>query len=322
MQPNEPWTVKRILDWTAGYFDRRRLEAPRLSAELLLGHVLGKSRIMLYAEHDKPLEPMQLETYRRLVARAAEHEPIAYLTGTAHFFNLELAVSPAVLIPRPETETLVEHVLQDARSLPPEAQPGVLDVCTGSGCIALAVTRHLKGARTTAVDLSPAALDVAAGNASRLGLTERVTFAEGDLFEAVDAEARFDIITANPPYIPSPQIAGLDRNVRDFEPHLALDGGPDGLAVFRRIVEALPTYLNPGGRFYIEIAFDQADAAAEVVAGTPGLVQPRVIKDLQGHPRVVAGAAEGAAAAPVVPVVPVVPVAPDMPEASEPASDA
>src|SRR5688572_20253122 len=165
----EAWTVRRILEWTAGYFTRKAVDAPRLSAELLLSHVLAAPRIKLYTEYDRPLSEGELGRMRELVQRAAEEEPIAYLTGRAHFFNLEFEVTRDVLIPRPDTETLVENVLQTVRHQPGLEAPRVIDLCTGSGCIAAAVAHHLKSATVVATDISQAAVVVARRNVERLG---------------------------------------------------------------------------------------------------------------------------------------------------------
>src|SRR5688572_28767183 len=180
---SEQWTVRRILEWTSGYFTRKNLDAPRLSAELLLSHVLACPRIKLYTEYERPLSEAQLSTMRSLVQRASEDVPIAYLTGRAHFFNLEFEVTPDVLIPRPDTETLVENILQTVRHQPGLETPRVIDLCTGSGCIAAALAHHMKSATVVATDISPAAVAVAKRNMERLGLAERVAVEQGDLFE-------------------------------------------------------------------------------------------------------------------------------------------
>src|SRR3954454_25161715 len=177
----DTWTVRRILEWTAGFFTRKELDAPRLSAELLLSHVLSVPRIKLYTEYERPLTEAELSHMRTLVQRASEAEPIAYLTGRAHFFNLEFDVTRDVLIPRPDTETLVENVVQAVRRQLVLDAPRVLDLCTGSGCIAAAIAHALKNAVVIATEISPAAAAVARRNVDRLGLTGRVTVEEGDL---------------------------------------------------------------------------------------------------------------------------------------------
>jgi release factor glutamine methyltransferase len=283
------WTVRRILEWTTGFFTRKNVDPPRLSAELLLSHVLAVPRIKLYTDYERPLSEKELSTYRELVRRATEQEPIAYLTGKAHFFNLEFDVSRDVLIPRPDTETLVENVLQFVRHQAGFESPRVLDLCTGSGCIAAAIAYHLKSAVVTATEISPKAAEVARRNIDRLGLKDRVLVEEGDLFQPlsriVDAQP-FHLIVSNPPYIPTAQLETLDRSVREYEPLTALDGGLDGLVVHRRILAEAPARLLPGGRVYLEIAFDQGELAQQVAAEYEAFEAIRILKDFGGRDRV------------------------------------
>ncbi len=289
--PEGTWTVRRILEWTTGFFGRKEVDSPRLSAELLLGHVLGLPRIKLYTDYERVLTEKDLSAFRDLVSRAVEQEPIAYLTGRAHFFNLELEVSRDVLIPRPDTETLVENVLQLARHQPGLETPRVLDLCTGSGCIALAIAKHSKSATVVATDLSAAAVETARRNVERLGLGDRVIVEQGDLFEPVAklVDPRpFDLIVSNPPYIPTGQIQSLDRSVREYEPISALDGGLDGLAIHRRILAEAPRRLTPGGHVFLEIAFDQGDLAMKIAQETEGFTDARLLKDFGGRDRVLA----------------------------------
>jgi release factor glutamine methyltransferase len=289
-QPDGPWTVRKTLEWTTSFFTRKGVDAPRLSAELLLAHVLEIPRIKLYTDYERPLSDEDRAKLRSLVTRAGEHEPIAYLTGRAHFFNLEFDVTRDVLIPRPDTETLVENVIQAVRRQLVLDAPRVLDLCTGSGCIAAAIAHSLKNAVVIATEISPSAAAVARRNVENLGLAGRVTVEEGDLFEPllriVDPQP-FDLIVANPPYIPSAQIESLDRSVRDYEPIRALDGGEDGLALHRRIVAEAPGRLNAGGRIFLEIQFDQGPASRELVEGAGDWDDVRVLKDHAGHDRVI-----------------------------------
>ena len=285
----EAWTVRRLLEWTAAFFTRKDVPSPRLSAEMLLAHVLGVPRIKLYTDYLRPLGDAELTPYRELVRRAAEQEPIAYLTGKAPFFNLEFEVTRDVLIPRPDTETLVEDVLQTARIQPGLEAPRVLDLCTGSGCVACAIAHHLKNATVAATDISEAAVSVAGRNVERLKLSDRVTVARGDLYEPVSrmVDARpFDLIVANPPYIPTAQVPALDRSVREYEPLKALDGGADGLDLHRRILQGAPDRLVPGGRVYLEIAFDQGERARRVAADFTDFEDVRLLKDYGGRDRV------------------------------------
>lgn len=288
-QQSAAWTIRRLLEWTAGFFTQKQLDAPRLSAELLLSHVLGVPRIRLYTDYERELNEADLARFRDLVKRAAQQEPIGYLTGRAHFFSLELEVGPGVLIPRPETETLVENVLQFVRHQPGFESPRILDLCTGSGCIAAAIAHHLKAATVVASDRDERALEYARRNFERLGLADRITVLQGDLYDAL-AELvdplPFDLIVANPPYIASAVIPTLDENVRSYEPMAALDGGADGLDPHRRILAGAGERLNPNGRVFLEIAYDQGELAMQIAADATGLTDPRLIKDLGGRHRV------------------------------------
>ncbi|HEV8604369.1 MAG TPA: peptide chain release factor N(5)-glutamine methyltransferase [Tepidisphaeraceae bacterium] len=285
----ETWTVRRLLEWTTPFFTRKEVDSPRLSAELLLAHILKVPRIKLYTDYERILSEPDLARYRALVQRAAEHEPIAYLTGVAHFFNLEFEVNKDVLIPRSDTETLVENVLQLVRNQPGLEAPRILDLCTGSGCVAIALARRLKHATVIATDLSPAAVAVAKRNAERLGVADRVFLEEGDLFAAlegkVDAQP-FALIVANPPYIATGQMTSLPRNVREYEPLSALDGGLDGLVVHRKILAGAAERLISGGRLFLEIAFDQGPQAMEMIRQFPAFDEPRILKDFGGRDRV------------------------------------
>lgn len=285
----EAWTVRRILEWTTSFFTRKDVHAPRLSAELLLAHVLAVPRIRLYTNYEQVLRGEQLAAMRALVQRAAEQEPIAYLTGRAHFFNLEFEITRDVLIPRADTETLVENVLQLARNQAGFEAPRVLDLCTGSGCIAAAVAHRLRAATVLATDVSGPAVGLARRNVARLGLAERVIVEQGDLFEPVSklVDVRpFELIVANPPYIPTSQLETLDRSVRDYEPVAALDGGLDGLTLHRRILAEAPQRLTDGGRVFLEIAYDQGELATQVASEYPHLEDVRVLKDYSGNDRV------------------------------------
>ena len=286
-QATDSWTVKRLLEWTSAFFTRKEVDSPRLSAELLLAHVLKIERIRLYTDYERPLQEEELVTYRELVRRAGEHEPIAYLTGKAHFFDLELDIVAPVLIPRPDTETLVENVLQFVKHTPGFESPWIADLCTGSGCIALALAKHIPQAHVAAVDIDPKAIELTKQNAQKLGLNDRVTVLQGDLFEPLSQlvdPGPFHLIVSNPPYIPSAEIAKLDRNVRDFESRLALDGGVDGLAYHRRLLAGAAERLLPGGRLYMEIAFDQGEKV--MALAQPGLSEAKLVRDYGGKDRV------------------------------------
>ena len=285
------WTVRRLLEWTPGFLQKKGVDQPRLSAELLLAHVLGVPRIKLYTDFERVLDEKSLTAYRELLRRAVEQEPIAYLTGKAHFFSLEFSVSRDVLIPRPDTETLVENVLQTVRHQSGLEAARVLDLCTGSGCIAAAIARNLKAATVVAIDISEPAVEIARKNIEQLGLADRVMIELGDLYEPISrlVDPRpFDLIVANPPYIPANQLETLDKSVKDFEPIAALDGGIDGLMIHRRILQKAIEHLTAAGRVFLEIAFDQGPAALEMAAAHNAFDEVRLLKDYGGHDRVLA----------------------------------
>ncbi|MBC7785195.1 MAG: peptide chain release factor N(5)-glutamine methyltransferase [Burkholderiales bacterium] len=288
-QADGPWTVERVLAWTRGFFERKQIDSPRLCAELIISHILSVPRIKLYTDYQRVLADPELLRMRELVKRAGEEEPIAYLTGRAHFFNLELDVTPDVLIPRPDTETLIEQILTLVRNVPGFEAPRVLDLCTGSGAIAIAIAQHIKTAQVVATDVSEKALAVAKINVDKHQLGDRITLLAGDLFAAlmdyVDA-APFDVIIANPPYIPSAEVPKLARHVHQYEPHLALDGGADGLDLHRRILAGATDRLRDGGRVILEIAFDQSEPATEMIGQYPDFVEVKLVRDHAGNPRV------------------------------------
>lgn len=285
-EQTEPWTIGRVLAWAAADFRTRGLETARLDAELLLGHALGMDRIRLIVEHQRPLSPDELSRYRELIKRRRNREPIAYILGVREFYGLPIRVDARVLVPRPDTEALVEVALERTRAR--SMFGNALDLCTGSGCVAIAFSHERRTWRVTGVDASPDALDVARDNAVRLGVVPGIRFVEGDLFQPLGTDERFDLVTANPPYIPDAEMAELDPGIRDFEPRLALSGGKDGLDVIRRIVAEAPAHLSPDGVLAIEVGHDQADRASELLerAGFSSIERRR---DYGGHERVVSG---------------------------------
>ncbi len=289
MSEQDPWTVRRLLEWTTGFFTKKDVDSPRLSAEMLLAHVLKYPRIKLYTDYEHVLNESQLTAFRSLVKRAGEQEPIEYLTGRAHFFSLEFEVGPGVLIPRPDTETLVESAIGHARGVVGLESPRILDLCTGSGCIAAALAKNLTTAMVLAIDKSETACAIAKKNVAELGLADRVTIACGDLFAPLESgivAQPFDLIVANPPYIATNLIAGLDRSVKDYEPIEALDGGLDGLLLHRRILHEALGRITSIGRVYLEIAFDQGEAALAMAHGIAGWTDARILKDYGGNDRV------------------------------------
>jgi release factor glutamine methyltransferase len=275
-----------VLAWASDDFKRRGNKSARLDAELLLGEALGLDRIKLIVEAERPLADGELTRYRQLIKRRRVGEPIAYILGRREFFALPLLVDRRVLIPRPDTEILVETALSGTRDR--HLYGRMLDLCTGSGCVAIAFAKERPTWRVTAVDLSPDAAAVARENARRVGVVHNLGILEGDLFAPLPGGAQFELITANPPYIPSADLAGLEADVRDFEPHLALDGGADGLLITRRLVAGALPYLSPGGLLALEGGFDQAPALFALLEAH-GFSHISRAKDLAGIERVVSG---------------------------------
>jgi release factor glutamine methyltransferase len=255
---------------------------PRLDAELLLAHVLGCGRVQLLSRWRDDLTSAEAEQFAALLARRAAHEPAAYLLGRRAFYDVELVVTRDVLIPRPETEHLVEAALAWAVEHPPRR---VVDVGTGSGALAVTLARHLPEARVVAVDLSAAALAVAARNVARYGLAERVALLQADLLSALGEPC--DLIVANLPYIPQAEIATLAPEVATYEPRLALDGGADGLALIRRLLAQAPRLLATPGLLLLDIDHRQADAVVALAAERLPGARVTVLRDLAGLPRVV-----------------------------------
>lgn len=274
-----------MLNWATEDFRTRGFDTPRLEAELLLAHSLGCDRIRLVIDATRPLSPDELGQVRQLIQRRRRSEPIAYILQTREFWGRRFTVSPAVLIPRPDTEVLVETAIELTQEQHLFGQ--ALDLCTGSGCIAVSFALERPTWRTWATDISPAALEVARLNAARLGAAE-IVFREGDLFDAVDPNTRFSLITANPPYVTTGDLPGLQPDVRDYEPTLALVSGADGLDAARRIVAQAPDYLEPGGHLVLEIGAGQATAVKELFTGH-GFTDVQSKRDLAKHERVVFG---------------------------------
>jgi release factor glutamine methyltransferase len=284
------WTVGRLLTWTADYLKRHAAESPRLDAEVLLAKVLGWDRVQLYTHYDDEVGPQARGEFRGLVRRRAEGTPVAYLVGRKEFYSLALAVTPAVLIPRPDSEFVVVEFLAFAKSL--EA-PRCVDIGTGSGCLALACANHHKSAQFLATDLSVDALAVAAANAETLGLGGRVAFRRGDLLDPIADDRPFDVILSNPPYIPTDVIPTLEPGVRDYEPHSALDGGKDGLRVVARLVAQAVPLLKPGGCLILEIGSDQEAPVRALLVAQPGLDLCPTVRDHANHPRVLRAVRRG-----------------------------
>lgn len=342
------WTIKRVIDWTRGDLERHGDEHPRLSAEWLLSAVTGKSRVQLYLDYDQPLEPAELAAMRAAIQRRRAGEPLQYVTGEMPFRHIVIHCERGVLIPRPETEVLVDAALEgvaaararrpepepepepeetspekdapDAGDVPetgdgPEGDPAhtegapagpdpatvpdswvrVADICCGTGCIALSIAGETEASAVWAGDLSPAAVALTVRNRDALGLGDRVAVAEGDLYGALPEElmGTVDVVVSNPPYIPSAVVPTLPDEVVGFEPGLALDGGPDGLDIFRRLLEGAPAWLAPGGMLCVELFEESLDDACALVRAQGGWASVEAHDDLAGRPRVLVAVREG-----------------------------
>ncbi|OUO90263.1 protein-(glutamine-N5) methyltransferase, release factor-specific [Gordonibacter sp. An230] len=315
---NDIWTIKAALDWTVGYLERKGDENPRISAQWLLAEACGLSRIELYTRLDQPLSMDERDVLRGYVTRRGQGEPLQYITGEVGFRHISVRVRPGVLIPRLETEVLVSEALallppaprprakdEEAEAAaegeageastagPPSAEAPepepllVADLCTGSGCIACSIAYEHPLTRVVATDLSPEAVALACENVAELGLNERVEVVECDLGQGVDPAlvGRFDLVVSNPPYVPASVLAAIPREVADFEPALALDGGEDGLDVLRRLLPWCACALKPGGGAAFELHESCLDEAASL-ARAAGFEQARIVSDLAGRPRV------------------------------------
>ncbi|MEY8677547.1 N5-glutamine methyltransferase family protein [Granulimonas faecalis] len=345
---SKAWTIKRVIDWTRGDLERHGDEHPRLSAEWLLSAVTGKSRVQLYLDYDQPLEPAELAAMRAAIQRRRAGEPLQYVTGEMPFRHIVIHCERGVLIPRPETEVLVDAALEgvaaararrpepepepepeetapekdapDAGDVPetgdgPEGDPAhtegapagpdpatvpdswvrVADICCGTGCIALSIAGETEASAVWAGDLSPAAVALTVRNRDALGLGDRVAVAEGDLYGALPEElmGTVDVVVSNPPYIPSAVVPTLPDEVVGFEPGLALDGGPDGLDIFRRLLEGAPAWLAPGGMLCVELFEESLDDACALVRAQGGWASVEAHDDLAGRPRVLVAVREG-----------------------------
>lgn len=311
----DPWTVLRLLSWTTDFFRQRGSDSPRLDAEVLLAHSLGCSRIELYTAFGSEPSGPQRQTFRELVRRRGEGVPVAYLVGHREFYSLRLGVTPAVLIPRPETEHLVTLALDHAKSLAPtgSARTGtpadnavaqcppptptlrplkIADVGTGSGAIAVALAKHLPavypgGCLITAIDLSPDALDVARGNARDHGVDPQIEFVQGDLLDKLPAGSDFDMILSNPPYVSRGEYADLEPTVRDHEPKMALLAGERGTEIIARLIDQAASRLVSGGLLAIELSPMIAKDCSALVVADGHFHEPKLIRDLGGNQRIV-----------------------------------
>lgn len=282
-QDGTAWTIGRLLDWTATFLAKKGSEFPRLDTEVLLAQALGCRRIELYTRYDEVVPEEARNRFRSFVRQRIEGCPVAYLVGRKEFFGLEFEVGPAVLIPRPDSEFVVMECLRLAKGM---SQPRILDLGTGSGNLAVSVAHECAAATVTAIDLSPDALAIAARNAAKHGVAQRIRFLGGNWFGPIPAGERFDFILSNPPYIPREELSKLPVGVRDYEPHLALDGGAGGFQALDQIVQQAPDFLETGGHLIVEIGSPQEEPVRKRLSALPGFDLSPTIYDYSRHPRV------------------------------------
>ena len=284
----EIWTIQKLLNWITRFLEEKNIDSPRLSAELLLSHVLSLKRIELYTQFDKIVEQQQLSILRDLVKRAGQNEPVPYLVGKTEFYSIELDITPDCLIPRPETELLVERAVEFLRER--QGPQLICDLCTGSGCIAVAIAKNFPDAHITATDISDAALSVAARNIEKHALAGRVDLLCGDLFDPILPQldkSPFDLIVCNPPYVTTSEYEALEPNVRDYEPRIALHAGLDGLDIYRRIAEKADAFLKPDAALMLEIGHAQGPAVRTLLESPALFTNIRIEKDFHNNDRIV-----------------------------------
>jgi release factor glutamine methyltransferase len=299
VQFEDTWSTRRLLKWMAEHFQAKGIDSPRVVAEMLLAHVLRCERMRLYMESDRPASTSELAQLRELVARAAKHEPVQYLVGHGWFFGRQFAVNRSTLIPRPCTETLVEHVLQWHRVKPGHVGPLIADIGTGTGCIGISLAAQIADARLIVTDIVPEALDLARANAVAHEVQDRMEFRLGTGVAPIGTESpvpgeRFDVICSNPPYIPDREWEkDVDRNVKEYEPASALRAGEDGLDVIRPLIAGAAHLLKAVGLLAVEIADCQRDVVIDLANQTDLLTNVCVSKDHEGLWRVLTAERSG-----------------------------
>ncbi|MDZ7330464.1 MAG: peptide chain release factor N(5)-glutamine methyltransferase [candidate division KSB1 bacterium] len=284
-----PYRVLEILKLSADYLGKKEIDNARLNAELLLGHLLKLNRVQLYLNFERPLTPDELEQYRQLLRRRAAHEPIQYILGETEFFSLKFKLNQYTLIPRPETELLVERVIELCQDrYGADKTISIFDIGTGCGNIAIALAKHLPNSRLIAVDIQPEAIKIAGQNALAHEVSDRIRFVQLDIFsDAWPVTELFDVIVSNPPYVSRHEFDQLPKEVKDFEPYIALDGGTDGLDFYRRIAQIALSLLSPVGFIAIEIGALQFEAVRELFDSTHIFRSVELVRDLNGLPRIV-----------------------------------
>ncbi len=290
MTNNQEWTIKRLLEWTTDYFTRNKVESGRLCAEILLSHCLKCQRIELYTRFDQIPGDEQLAEYRSLVKRCGAHEPVAYLVGYKDFFSRRFQVSPAVLIPRPETEVLASHAMDYLQRDFHNNSPAIcLDLCCGSGCLGITIASSIEGCEVVLSDISEPALEVATVNINKYNLGERVKTCHSDMFSSISESGMsiFDLIVSNPPYISDVEFAKVEKNVADYEPTIALRADDNGLAYYKIIADQAGKFLSDNGALMVEIGYEQGKSVSDIFVHSGYLAEIKVIKDIHGHDRVV-----------------------------------
>lgn len=276
-------TVLEAINKGAEFLTRKGIESPRLQSELLLAHLLGLPRLRLYLDFERKLSEQQANELRELLVRRGNHEPLQHIIGSTSFCGLPILVSPAVLIPRPETEVLAELAWKFLNEI--KGETVFADLGTGSGCLPIGIAAHAERARGVAVDISSDALAVARRNVDENKLGARIELREADFLAGLQPAERFDVIVSNPPYIPTAEVELLEPEVRDHDPRLALDGGADGLDFHRALAQGAAQFLKPGGRLFIEFADGQGEALRELFGGH-GWVVHGIVRDLSGMDRI------------------------------------
>jgi len=281
------WTIIKLLSWAESYFNKHCIDSPRLTSELLLAHCLDINRLNLYLQYDRPLDKTELSGFKGLIKKRIQNQPVAYIIGEKGFFESDFLVTRDVLIPRPDTEIIVEQAIEILRKdSNHNHKRKILELGTGSGAIIISLAKEISYNSYFASDFSIAAIDIAKKNAERIA-NNKISFFCSNWFSAIKSTAQFDLILSNPPYVPSKDIAKLQPEIRKFEPMMALDGGDDGLDSYRTILQNAHSHLVPGGIILLEIGFDQKDGVINIVNKFAQYQSVEFIKDLAGHNRVV-----------------------------------
>jgi release factor glutamine methyltransferase len=288
-KPGRPeWTLIKLIQWATGYFDSHHIDSPRATAEILLAHVIHAKRIDLYLRYDQPLNSDELYRFKALIKRRTNREPVAYIVGHKEFWSMDLEVNRNVLIPRPETECLVERALE---SLTADSNPGcksILEIGTGSGAVLVALASENSRHSYLGTDISSGAVRVARRNSMRHGLGTKIRFMVADWFSAFDAKSGiFDLIVSNPPYIRSGDLKRLQPEIHVYEPVTALDGAKDGLRYLRQIIDSAYFYLKPAGALLLEMGHDQQAPLKQIIDACGQYEDTQFYKDYSGHDRIV-----------------------------------